>query len=233
MKLPTRNKFAANRPSDEEFEKKQLALADTAVAATVELEAKELGVAVIPKTESPAVSSRADSVQQLLSAATLKSSELKLTKEESKKLTEDFGDECFRRGANGDQNLIFLEHKFLQDRLNEVIGIGQYRKVIIKDWNEKFTVPAKAGKPAYEATRIYVKMALIIRGCLVGEGIGESEYYPTNANGSYGKSFESAKTAAFRLCMKEFGVGLQPYSKDFCDNWMKKYKNFDRPEKSK
>lgn len=172
-------------------------------------------------------------IQQLLDAALLKSSTLQLTPDEAKKLTADFGDECFRRGANGDTNLIYLEHKFLQDRLNEVIGIGQYRKVIIKDWNEGFQVPAKAGKPAYQATRIYIKMALLVRGCLVGEGIGEAEYYPTNASGSYGKSFESAKTAAFRLCLKEFGIGLQPYSKDFCDGWKEKYKNFERPERSK
>ena len=214
--------------SDDAFVEKQLARIDKDVSAVAPKEDAEIlaSMALAPaNAPSPAI-------QQLLDSALLKSSSLALTPEESKKLTADFGDECFRRGANGDQNLIFLEHKFLQDRLNEVIGIGQYRKIIVKDWNEKFTVPAKNGNPAYTATRIYIKMALIIRGCLVGEGIGEAEYYPTNASGSYGKSFESAKTAAFRLCLKEFGIGLQPYSKDFCDGWMAKYKNFDRPQKS-
>ncbi len=213
--------------TNEALEKKQQADCDALVLRGAPAE----DAAILESMALSPVSKSNPAIQQLLDSALLKSSTLQLSKEESEKLTADFEDACFRRGANGDQNLIFLEHKFLQERLNDVVGIGQYRKVIIKDWNEKFTVPAKAGKLAYEATRIYIKMALLVRGCLVGEGIGEAEYYPTNASGSYGKSFEAAKTAAFRLCMKEFGVGLQPYSKDFCDGWTAKYKNFERPTK--
>lgn len=226
--IPARKTSPARKMSDEDFEKKQLAQCDKLATMSAQDEIILAGMALAPAT-LPAV--RQDVVQSLLDSAMLKSSTLVLTLAEQKALVADFDDSCFQRGANGDNNLIYLEHKFLQDRLNDVVGAGQYKKQIVKDWNEKFTVPAKNGKPAYEATRIYIRMVLLVRGIAVGEGIGEAEYYPTNASGSYGKSFESAKTAAFRLCMKDFGCGLQPYSKEFCENWKAKYPGFERPKK--
>ena len=48
------------------------------------------------------------------------------------------------------------------------------------------------------------------------------EYYPNNASQNYGDAVEGAKTAAFRRCAKEFGVGLQAWKKDFCEGWWKR-----------
>jgi hypothetical protein len=45
------------------------------------------------------------------------------------------------------------------------------------------------------------------------------EYYPKNASQNYGDAVEGAKTAAFRRCAKELGVGLQAWKKDWCDGW--------------
>ena len=60
---------------------------------------------------------------------------------------------------------------------------------------------------------------LVARGCFIGEAIGAMEYYPKNAAQNYGDAVEGAKTAAFRRCAKEFGVGLQAWKKDWCQGW--------------
>jgi len=141
----------------------------------------------------------------------------------------DFPDCDFQRGAGGDTNLIYLEHAALRNRLSDVIGLGEWSFEIIRSWNEDFT----AGNPAKPAVRVYVEGMLLIRGCKVGVAIGDGNYFKSNAKGNYGDAYESAKTAAFRRCAKDFGVGLQCFSKDWCEAWKQKYKNFERPEKSK
>jgi hypothetical protein len=45
------------------------------------------------------------------------------------------------------------------------------------------------------------------------------DYFPANSAQNYGDAFEGAKTAAFRRCAKEFGVGLQAWRKDWCAGW--------------
>jgi hypothetical protein len=87
-------------------------------------------------------------------------------------------------------------------------------------WGEDF-VTGKGQK----AVRIYADCALLIRGCLVSEAIGEMVYYPNNAIQSYGDAEEGSETAAFRRCAKKIGVGLQAWKKDFCEAWMKGRQN--------
>ncbi len=197
-------------------------------------DAEVLGTMALAPVSKPASSTsveqaKTDSVNALLASAYSKASTLELTADEIKRLTADFDDADFQRGAGGDANLIYLEHKFLRDRLNEVIGLGQWRQIVLRNWDEKFTIPAKPPKPASTATRIYLHSALIIRGSFAGEGIGDAVFYSSNAAGNYGNSYESAKTAALRLACKDFGIGLQAYSKDFCEEWKTKYKGFERP----
>lgn len=200
----------------------------------------EMGLAPVVKTQqsvaavAPSTSveqAKVDSINSLLTAAYSKASTLELSADEIKRLTADFDDADFQRGAGGDQNLIYLEHKALRDRLNQVIGLGKWSNIVRRTWSEEFTVPAKPNKPASTACRIYVESVLLIRGCYVGEAIGDGTYYKSNAGGNYGDAYESAKTAAFRRCTKDFGIGLQAYSKDFAEQWKARYPGFSRPER--
>jgi hypothetical protein len=220
MKLPER-KF---KPpvSDEKFVERQLAVIDKDVSKVAPPEdAHELAAMALSPIERPAA------IQQLLAKATLKASTLILSKEEQKQLRVDFPDGDFQRGAGGDTNLIYLEHSAIRNRLSDVIGFGQWSFEIIRSWQEDFS----AGNPPKPAVRVYVEGMLLIRGAKVGVAIGDGNYFKANAKGNYGDAYESAKTAALRRCAKDFGIGLQAFSKDWCENWKAKYKGFDRPTK--
>lgn len=188
---------------------------------------QSMALAPVSKPVESLQQAKENSVNSLLSKAYEKASTLELSKDEIKKLTADFDDASFRRGAGGNNELIYIEHQSLRTRLNEVIGIGKWNMIIRRSWNEDFT----AGSPPKPACRVYVESVLIVKGCYVGEAIGDGTYYKSNASSNYGDAYESAKSAALRRCCKEFGIGLQPWNKDFCEAWKEKYKNFDRPKK--
>lgn len=161
---------------------------------------------------------RVDAVSTVLHAAYQRASTLKLTPEQDAALNEDFPDDAFKPGAAGKEHLIYIEHAFLRDRFNAVLGRGQWAMVRMRPhWAEQFRT-AKGG----EATRIYAEAALLIKGCYVGEAIGDMVYYPNNESQNYGDAAEGAMTAAFRRCAKNFGVGLQAWKKDFCEGWKKR-----------
>jgi len=193
------------------------------------LQSMALAPVAQPPSTAEKIEPRAESVNLLLAKAYERASTLELTADEIKRLTADFDDADFQRGAGGDANLLYLEHGALRKRLNDVVGIGKWTCIPRRSWSEEIQIPAKAGKPASVAVRIYIESVLIIRGCFVGEAIGDGTYYKSNAGGSYSDGYESAKTAAFRRCTKDFGMGLQAYSKDWCNQWKEKYPNFDRP----
>ena len=198
---------------------------------------KEMGLAPI-SNPVPAVvqnatptDSRNDAVNSLLAEAYKKASQLDLTEKQIAALTADFDDSCFQRGAGGDANLIYLEHKSLRDRLNQVVGIGKWNNIVRRSWSEEFTLPPKPpSKTPTTACRVYIESVLIVKGCYVGEAVGDGTYYKSNAKGNFGDAYESAKTSAFRRCCKDFGIGLQAFSKDFCEAWKEKYKGFERPK---
>ena len=212
MILPKRNK-----PTDAEFVEKQLAKTDAQALEVVpksdEVIEAEMGLAparpleVMPKIES--------------------TNAMVLKPEEIRALTANFPDSDFQRGAGGDPKLIYLEHVALRRRLNDVVGLGQWRFEVVKSWTEDFT----AGNPPKPAVRIYIEGRLIIRGVQFGSAIGDGVYYKSNAASNYGDGYESAKTYSFRRCCKDFGIGLQAFSRDFCEEWKSKYPNFDRPTK--
>lgn len=159
---------------------------------------------------------RVEAVANVLHKAYEKASTLQLTPEEVQKLKADFPHDAFKLGAGGNDRLIYIEHAYLRDRFDEVIGMGQWALVRSRPhWGEEF-VTGKGQK----AVRIYADCALLIRGCLVSEAIGEMVYYPNNAIQSYGDAAEGSETAAFRRCAKKIGVGLQAWKKDFCAEWM-------------
>lgn len=161
---------------------------------------------------------RTEAIGQALESAYAKASMLAITPEEAEALGEDFPDEAFRTGAQGKSNLIYIEHAYLRQRLNKVLGIGSSFPIQRRAWTENFDY-WKDGKKK-QGVRIYVDLVLVVRGSAVGDAIGDAEYYPDNASTSYSDALESAKSAAFRRCAKEFGIGLQAWMKGWSEGWM-------------
>lgn len=167
---------------------------------------------------------RVEAVGNTLHAAYAKASNLQLTTEETKALTADFPDDAFLPGAAGKEHLLYLSHPHLRDRMNEVLGIGQWTIVRTRPhWAEPFST--QKGKPG---TRIYAECALLIRGCFCAENIGDMDYYPNDAT-NYGDAAKGAVTAAFRRCASDIGIGLQPFKKDFCEAWWARKRAGSRP----
>ena len=179
-----------------------------------------------------AAQAKIDAVAALTATAYARAATLQISKEESEALLADFPDEAFKPGAAGKENLLYIEHAFLRDRFTQVFGMGQWAIIPRNRWAEAFQTKAYPGKPSQEGSRVYVEAMLVVRGCFVGEAVGAMEYYPNNAAQNYGDAVEGAKTAAFRRCAKEFGIGLQAWKKDWCDDWWQRKRAGQRPPPS-
>jgi hypothetical protein len=181
----------------------------------------DLPVALREKPAVPAATTPAQAKVDAIAALTMKAyaraSTLKLEKKEVEALQADFPDDAFRKGAGGDDTLIYIEHAHLRERLNQVFSPGQWSVVPRNRWAEEFTT-AK-GDPA---CRLYVEAMLLVRGAFVAEAVGDMVYYPKNDRTNYGDAVEGAKSSALRRCAKELGVGLQVWKKEFCEGWMKR-----------
>lgn len=171
-------------------------------------------VAEAPKAPVTAAQAKIEAIAGLTMSAYANASLLKLSDEEVKGLQADFPDEAFLPGAAGKEHLIYIQHAWLRDRLNTVLGVGQWSIIPRNRWAEPFQTGQ--GK---DGSRVYVEAMLMIRGCFVAESIGEMEYYPHNPIQNYGDAVEGATTAALRRCCKQLGVGLQAWRKEWCDGW--------------
>jgi len=178
------------------------------------IEPMPVAPSVVEPAPITAAQAKIDAVASLTMAAYARASTLQLTPEEIAAIKADFPDEAFQPGAAGKENLLYIEHAHLRDRLNTVFGPGQWAIVPRNRWAEDFTT----GKGA-EASRVYVEAMLCIRGCFVAEAVGEMEYWKNNASQNYGDAVEGAKTAALRRCAKELGIGLQAWKKSWCEGW--------------
>lgn len=179
-------------------------------------EAKESGELLPAIVKAPITPAQAkiDAVANLTMKAYERASTLELKAEEIAALQADFPDEAFQPGAAGKENLLYIEHAHLRDRLNQVFGPGQWSIIPRNRWAEDFTTPKGT-----EASRVYVEAMLCIRGCFVAEAVGDMVYYKNNDSQNYGDAVEGAKTAALRRCAKELGIGLQAWKKAWCDGW--------------
>lgn len=182
-----------------------------------------------PQQVTPA-QARVEAVADALKAAYANASQLKLTPEEAAALAQDFPDEAFRLGAGGDPGLIYIEHAYLRMRLNTVLGVGAAVPIRRREWAEEFQYYKDGQRKT--GVRVYVDMVLVVRGCVVGEAIGDSVYYPDNAKTNYSDALESAKSNAFRRCCKEFGVGLQAWIKGWGEGWKERNRSSAPPGRS-
>lgn len=179
-----------------------------------------LPAARLPQTQGiSAAQAKIEAVANLTMKVYERASLLELTDEERERLQAEFPDEAFRPGAAGKDNLIYIEHAHLRDRMNEVFGPGQWALISRSRWTENF-VTAK-GVPGI---RVYVESMLCVRGCFVGEAVGDMAYYPGNESTNFGDAVEGAKSAAFRRCVKELGIGLQAWKKGWCEGWWERHR---------
>src|ERR1051325_2643277 len=109
----------------------------------------------IEETKQTASQARIDAVADLTRTALSKAGTLQLTPEESKALLADFSDDDFQPGAGGNANYLYIEHAALRDRLNSVLGLGQWAIVVRETWNEDFETKGGPNKPPQKGVRVY------------------------------------------------------------------------------
>lgn len=194
--------------NEQPIEAELAVMANPPAPLAVQEQPKQVQVQITP------AQAKVEAIASLTMAAYQRAATLQLTPEESAALQADFPDDAFQPGAAGKENLLYIEHAHLRDRFTQVFGMGQWAIVPRNRWAEPFRTAR-----GDEGSRVYVEAMLIVRGCFVGEAVGAMEYYPKNAAQNYGDAVEGAKTAAFRRCAKEFGVGLQAWKKDWCAGW--------------
>jgi hypothetical protein len=152
---------------------------------------------------------RVEAVGKLLEAAYQGASTLKLTRDEQKKLREDFPDESVELRAH--DGIIYLSHMALRERLWDVFGAGHVAEI------------CRERTIRNDSNEVAVDLVLMIRGVFVAEGIGTSKYYSNNPKASFGDTVESAWSEALRRCCKKFGVGTQVWRPQYVRDWMAKY----------
>jgi hypothetical protein len=176
----------------------------------------ETAVAVVPKAASALVA-RDVGIAGYLSSAYQKAGTLRLTPEECKALKADFPDTAMITGAAGKENLIYIEAPHLRNRMDEVLGMGSWSHVSLRTWNEDY----KTSK-GYAAVRVYHECALIVRGVYITQAVGDMSYYPNNPEMNYGDAWQGSQSASLRRCLRDFGVGLQAWSKVFAAGWFER-----------
>jgi hypothetical protein len=160
---------------------------------------------VVPITPQDA---RNTSIAHTLDAAYAKASTLQLSPEESARLMADFDDCDIRAGARGKENLIYLEHAAVRRRLMEVFGPGGWAIINRRSWLDE------------GGGWMYADIVLICRGCFVGESIGANRYGKGNSMVNYADAVKGAESDALgRIAGTALGVGLQLWSRGFCEAW--------------
>lgn len=153
--------------------------------------------------------SRTSEITAALLPAYQQASRLKITKAEAKRLTHSFPDKQVEVRPN--DGAIYIPHIFLSQRLNEVFGPGSWSLICREHYHDE------------EARMLYAEHILIIRGCFVGEAVGE---HPFNSltNAKYGDALESSAAEALRrICGKRLSCGNQVWQPAYCQSWLDKF----------
>lgn len=157
---------------------------------------------------TPSATARTDAVSLMLAKSYESASNLRLTDDEIKRLRSPFADNQIRSGARGNERLIYISHIHLSDRLNEVIGIGQWCMI-----RRSERVDVAAGK-------VYVDCAMLIRGTLVAEAIGSGKYHANNASTDFSDAIETAMSDALQRLCKRLSIGSQVWDAGWCEGWL-------------
>ena len=133
---------------------------------------------------------------------------LKIEEEEQKKLTASFEEKMIEIRPDG---LIYLPQVFWRERLNQTFGIGQWCLVV------------KNSSKDEAKNKCYLQGVLMIRGCYVGEAVGEAEYHATNPLQSWATVWEAAKSDCITRCCKDLGIANELWQPKFINEWISKY----------
>lgn len=131
---------------------------------------------------------------------------LQLTKEETEALSAPFDESLIEIRPDG---FIYLPQTFYRQRLNQVLGIGQWALVT---------------KGSYQAgSKLFLNGILVIRGNFVAESTGEAAIIEENANQSLATVWESAKSDCITRCCKDLSMASQVYQPAYMREWQKKH----------
>lgn len=140
---------------------------------------------------------------------------LKLKTEESEALTAPFPDEVMEVHPAGH---VYLPGAYYRERLNKVLGIGQWGLVLKSVFSEdKNTTEGKTVRKFFQPG------ILVIRGCMVAEAVGEADLYDDNDQTSAASAWESAKTDLLTRCCKDLSIGVQTKQPTYTRKWLQEW----------
>ena len=173
-------------------------------------------VAIAAPIQGKTTTSRDEYIAAALADAYSRASTLILSRDESDALTAEFEDDAVERGAGGKDDLLYIGHAYVEERMNRVLGVGQWT-FIPRATRREHTKNDKYGNPIYT---VFVDGVLLVRGCYVGEDWASMDYIPANGSMSYDDAYSGAQSNAIRrISAKRLGIGLQCWKKGWCAGW--------------
>lgn len=133
---------------------------------------------------------------------------LKITEEEQKELQKPVPEEDIEIRPDG---LIYYPQVFVRDKLNQVLGIGQWALI-----QHSCTKDPKSNKLFFDGS-------LYIRGTFVARAVGEQEYHDSNPMQSWASAYEGAKSDCLVRCCKDIGIGKELWQPKYSREWVKKH----------
>lgn len=108
-----------------------------------------------------------------------------------------------RRNPNASRVENYIPHILISRRLNEVLGIGQWCLVRLREWLDGRT------------NEVYASWCMVVRGVWVGDCVSSWGYRADNPNDSYDNALEAARGVALRrIAAKALSVGDQVWAED-------------------
>lgn len=180
---------------------------------------QETQLALVDSAERQAIKeNRAEMINAALAPAYASVGQINITPEESTKLMAPFADAAVRSGAKGDERLLYIPHIHLSDRLNQVLGIGQWSLVRRGEkLGEIITGPT--GK---KTQRVYADCVLVIRGAVASEAVGSGAYHPNNPKEDYSSGVEQAVSDGLSRCCKRLSIGSQVWDPAHNEAWLER-----------
>lgn len=138
-------------------------------------------------------------------------SQIKLSETEMTKLSAPFEDLDFEIRPDG---FIYLPQAMYTKRLNDVLGIGNWALLLVKNAKEDL------GNGKF---KVFYDGVLMIRGQFASRSCGEATYMTSNDNQSWASALEAAKSDCRVRCCKDLGIAADAWMPAFIRAWQKKY----------
>lgn len=139
----------------------------------------------------------------------VQASTLELTLDEQKALMAGFETDEYEIRPDG---FIYIPQALIKKRLNDVVGIGQWAIIKIKD---------SAREVKVGLYKVFFDGALMIRGKFASRSVGESSYSLKNPNQSEASALEAAKSDTIVRCCKDLGIASEVHQPAYCRKWQK------------